>query len=313
MKTFLISGGAGFLGSHLCKTLIKEGKVIAVDNFYTGHMSNLSSLANNPNFKFINADINQPLSINEKIDYVLNFACPASPPKYQKDPVFTLNTCYKGLANMLDLARINDAVILQASTSEIYGDPSQHPQKESYWGNVNPCGIRSCYDEGKRVGETLMFAYAQKYKVKIKVIRIFNTYGPYMDNDDGRVVSNFVVQALSEQPLTIYGNGEQTRSFCYVDDLIVGIVSMLFSEKSFQGPVNIGASFEFSIKELANIVLALTKSKSTIINKALPSDDPDRRHADISLARQKLGFNPQTTLEEGLKKTIEYFSNKINR
>jgi UDP-glucuronate decarboxylase len=314
MKTILITGAAGFLGSHLCKMFIKEGnKIIAVDNFYTGYMKNLDDIKDNPNFKFIEADISKPFDVMEKIDYILNFACPASPIQYQKDPVFTLNVCYSGVLNMLELAKKNNAVILQASTSEVYGDPKEHPQSESYWGNVNPCGLRSCYDEGKRIGETLMFSYAKKYNLKIKVIRIFNTYGPSMDKGDGRVVSNFIIQALTEKPITIYGNGVQTRSFCYVDDLLKGIKAMLFSEDSFRGPVNLGSEFEISVKTLADKVISLTGSKSEIVNKDLPSDDPQRRHADLRLARKNLGYNPQISIDEGLKKTIEYFKDNLRQ
>lgn len=308
MKTFLISGGAGFIGSHLCDRFIKEGhKVIAVDNFYTGSAQNIAHLKNNPLFNFIEADINKPLNIDEKTDFILNFACPASPPKYQKDPVFTLNTCYVGLVNMLEIARRDNAVILQASTSEVYGDPSMHPQKEDYRGNVNPHGIRSCYDEGKRIGETLMFDYFRKYGVRIKVIRIFNTYGPRMEKDDGRVISNFIVQALTNTPITIYGDGAQTRSLCYIDDLIDGIYAMLFSDENFRGPVNLGTDFEVTVKEIAQRIISLTNSKSEIVQKPLPEDDPMRRCADLGLASKRLGYRPKVSIQAGLLKTIEYF------
>lgn len=314
MKTVLISGAAGFLGSHLCDRFIKQGyRVIGIDNFYTGSAKNLSHLDNNSNFNFIKADIINPLKIDEKIDFVLNFACPASPPKYQKDPLQTLNTCYLGLINMLELARINNATILQASTSEVYGDPDakQHPQKESYRGNVNTCGIRSCYDEGKRIGETLMFDYKRKFGVKIKVVRIFNTYGPRMDSEDGRVVSNFIVQALTGKDITIYGSGNQTRSLCFVDDLIDAIVAMLFSRDGFDGAVNIGTDFEVSIKWIADKIIELTNSKSQIILKPLPQDDPTRRKPDLTLAKKELSYLPKISIEDGLKQTIAYFKTQI--
>ena len=280
-----------------------------MDNLYTGKMSNIEDLLDNKNFEFIKHDVTK--RINLKVDQIYNAACPASPPAYQKSPTYTVKTCFLGVMNMLDLAKKNNATMLQFSTSEIYGDPEVHPQTEDYRGNVNPIGIRACYDEGKRVGETLMFDYFREFGSKIKVIRIFNTYGPNMDINDGRVVSNFITQALKGEDITIYGDGTQTRSFCYVDDLIESIVKMMNSDESFAGPVNLGNPGEFTMLELANLIIKLTKSKSKIVFEELPSDDPTKRKPNISLAKEKLGWEPKINLEKGLKKTIAYFKNEV--
>ena len=310
MKRILVTGGAGFLGSHLCRKLVNDGNyVICMDNLYTGKMSNIEDLLDNKNFEFIKHDVTK--RINLKVDQIYNAACPASPPAYQKSPTYTVKTCFLGVMNMLDLAKKNNATMLQFSTSEIYGDPEVHPQTEDYRGNVNPIGIRACYDEGKRVGETLMFDYFREFGSKIKVIRIFNTYGPNMDINDGRVVSNFITQALKGEDITIYGDGTQTRSFCYVDDLIESIVKMMNSDDSFAGPVNLGNPGEFTMLELANLIIKLTKSKSKIVFKELPSDDPTKRKPNISLAKEKLGWEPKINLEKGLKKTIIYFKKEV--
>ena len=308
--TTLITGGAGFIGTNLCKRLLNEGhKVICVDNLYTGQMRNIEPLMNNPNFKFINHNIIEPLNIEEKIDEIYNLACPASPPHYQKDPIFTLQTNFMGICNMLDLAKKNNCKILQASTSEVYGDPLEHPQKETYWGHVNCVGIRSCYDEGKRCAETICFNYINEYKVDVKVIRIFNTYGPSMDKDDGRVVTNFINQALNDKDITIYGDGTQTRSFQFVDDLIEAMIRVMKTDNTFHGPINLGNPNEFTIKELAEMTLDLIKdSKSKIVYEELPQDDPCKRKPDITLAKEKLGWEPKIQLREGLKKTIDFFS-----
>jgi UDP-glucuronate decarboxylase len=314
MKTILIAGAAGFLGSHLCDKFLADGfKVIGLDNFYTGTKNNLAQQENNAKFSFICADIINPVAIDAKVDYILNFACPASPVHYQKDPMFTLNTCYTGLLNLLQVAKKHNAVLMQASTSEVYGDPLVHPQNENYWGNVNPCGVRSCYDEGKRIGETLALNFSRQQKIPVKIIRIFNTYGPRMFCEDGRVVSNFIVQALLNKPITVYGDGTQTRSLCYVDDLVNAISKMLFSDASFEGPVNIGSDFEMTIKEIAEKIIELTSSKSKIVFEPLPSDDPKRRRADLRLASEKLGYKPQVNVDEGLKKTIEYFRGELKK
>ena len=307
--TTLITGGAGFIGTNLCKRLLNDGhKVICVDNLYTGQKRNIEPLMNNPNFKFINHNIIEPLNIEEKIDEIYNLACPASPPHYQKDPIFTLQTNFMGISNMLELAKKNNCKILQASTSEVYGDPLEHPQKESYWGHVNCVGIRSCYDEGKRCAETLCFNYINEYKVDVKIIRIFNTYGPSMDKDDGRVVTNFINQALFDKDITIYGDGTQTRSFQFVDDLIEAMIRVMKTDNTFHGPINLGNPNEFTIKELAEITLELIKdSKSKIVYVELPQDDPCKRKPDIALAKEKLGWEPKIQLREGLKKTIDYF------
>jgi UDP-glucuronate decarboxylase len=305
-ETILISGGSGFLGSHLCEKLLKNGdEVICVDNLFTGDKKNIAHLLKNPYFEFIRHDITLPLFV--EIDGIYNLACPASPIHYQYDPVQTIKTSVNGAINMLGLAKRTKARIFQASTSEVYGDPEIHPQKESYWGNVNPIGIRSCYDEGKRCVETLFFDYYRQHSIEIKVARIFNTYGPRMHPDDGRVVSNFIVQALKDNPITIYGDGSQTRSFCYVDDLIDGMIKMMNSKKSFTGPVNLGNPEEYTIIELAEKIIDLTDSSSRIINKPLPQDDPVRRKPDITLAEKQIKWKPKTSLIEGLTKTINYF------
>ncbi len=305
-KKILVTGGAGFLGSHLCQKLLElNNRVIALDNLYTGRMANLAHLLEHENFHVIKHDVINPINID--IDLIFNLACPASPPHYQKDPLFTTKTSVLGILNILELAQKNNARILQASTSEVYGDPEKHPQPESYKGSVNPIGIRACYDEGKRCAESLMFDHKRMYETDIKIVRIFNTYGPHMDPNDGRVVSNFIIQALQNQPITMYGDGNQTRSFCYVDDLINGIVSMMGSKKSFTGPVNLGNPIEFNLLELAQLILDLTDSKSQIIFKPLPEDDPTRRQPDISLAKEKLNWEPKINLKTGLEKTIPYF------
>lgn len=304
----LITGGAGFIGSHLCKKMIDAGnQVVCVDNLYTGSENNIQELLENKNFEFIKHNIIVPLELSG-LDQIYNLACPASPPHYQKDPVFTTKTSVIGSLNMLELAKKNNAVILQGSTSEVYGDPKIHPQPENYWGNVNPIGIRACYDEGKRCAETLFFDYHRFHGLDIRVVRIFNTYGPNMDPRDGRVVSNFINQALKNEDLTIYGDGSQTRSFQYIDDLLKGMVLMMNNKKKFVGPVNMGNPDEFMVKELAEKVLAMIpESKSKIIFQDLPQDDPKQRKPDISLAKKELDWEPKIRLEEGLKKTIEYF------
>jgi UDP-glucuronate decarboxylase len=303
----LVTGGAGFLGSHLCEKLIESGhEVLCVDNLFTGSKENIKHLLTNPNFEFMRHDVTFPLYV--EVDQIYNLACPASPKHYQSDPAQTTKTSVIGAINMLGLAKRTGARILQASTSEVYGDPEVHPQPEEYWGKVNPIGIRSCYDEGKRCAETLFFDYHRQYGVEIKVMRIFNTYGPRMDRNDGRVVSNFIVQALQGSNITIYGDGSQTRSFCYVDDLIAGMISLMNSPKDVIGPINIGNPNEFSISELVIEVISLTNSKSKIIELPLPEDDPRQRQPDITKAKNILGWAPSVQLEEGLKKTIEYFA-----
>jgi UDP-glucuronate decarboxylase len=305
MSRVLVTGGAGFLGSHLCDRLLQEGNdVICVDNLFTGSKDNIRHLLSNPNFEFIRHDVTEPLQV--EVDQIYSLACPASPVHYQYDPVKTAKTSVLGAMNMLELARRVKARILQASTSEVYGDPAVHPQPESYRGNVNPIGIRSCYDEGKRMAETLFFDYNRQYGVDIRVIRIFNTYGPRMNKNDGRVVSNFIVQALKNENITIYGDGTQTRSFCYVDDLIEGMYRMM-NQDGFAGPVNIGNPGEFTMLELAQKVIALTASSSKIVYMPLPSDDPTQRKPVIDLAEEKLGWKPTIPLDEGLAKTIEFF------
>jgi UDP-glucuronate decarboxylase len=302
----LVTGGAGFIGSHLCKRLIKEKyDVICLDNFFTGQKRNIEHLIGNPYFELLRHDVTFPYYA--EIDQIYNLACPASPPHYQHDPVQTIKTSVHGAINMLGLAKRTGARILQASTSEIYGDPSVHPQEESYWGNVNPIGVRSCYDEGKRCAETLFFDYHRQNRVEIKIVRIFNTYGPFMHPNDGRVVSNFITQALKGEDITIYGDGTQTRSFCYIDDLIDAFVKMMNSRSEFTGPVNIGNPCEFSIKELAEKIISLIKSKSKIQYLPLPQDDPRQRKPDITLAKKELMWEPKVALEDGLKETIAYF------
>jgi UDP-glucuronate decarboxylase len=305
----LVTGGAGFIGSHLCKRLLAEGnEVVCLDNFFTGSEDNIRPLLKDNKFEVLRHDISFP--VQREVDQIYNLACPASPVHYQFDPVQTTKTSVIGAINVLDLAKKTKATVLQASTSEVYGDPEVHPQPESYWGKVNPIGIRSCYDEGKRCAETLFFDYYRQHAVDIRVIRIFNTYGPNMHPKDGRVVSNFIVQALKNEDITIYGNGSQTRSFQYIDDLVEGMIRMMNNKDKFVGPVNIGNPDEFTIHELAEKVLKLIpESRSKIIYKDLPSDDPRQRKPDISLAKAKLDWEPKIKLEEGLKKTIEYFRN----
>ena len=308
MKRILVTGGAGFLGSHLCEWLLRDGhEVICVDNFYTGNKRNVGHLLDNKKFELIRHDITIPLYGVEKVDEIYNLACPASPVHYQHDPVQTTKVNVIGAINMLGLAKRIGAKILQASTSEVYGDPAVHPQTESYWGNVNSIGPRSCYDEGKRCAETLFFDYYRQHKMPIKVVRIFNTYGPRMDPKDGRVVSNFIVQALRGKDITIYGDGKQSRSFCYVDDLIEAMVCMMSTDPNTTGPINIGNPNEFTMLELAHQVIELTGSRSSIIYQPLPEDDPRQRQPDISKAWTVLGWHPHIQLTEGLKRTIEYF------
>lgn len=310
MKKILVTGGSGFIGSHLCERLLREGnEVICLDNFFTGQKKNVVHLLENPFFELVRHDVTQPYFV--EVDQIYNLACPASPIHYQFNPIKTVKTSVMGAINMLGLAKRIKAPILQASTSEVYGDPHVHPQVESYWGNVNPIGIRSCYDEGKRCAETLCMDYHRQNGVKVKIIRIFNTYGPRMFMHDGRVVSNFVVQALQNQDITIYGDGSQTRSFQYVDDLVEGMIKMMATPDSFIGPVNLGNPGEFTIKQLAQTVIDMTGSRSKIVYKPLPADDPTQRKPDISLARQHLNWEPHIKLEEGLAKTIAYFENEL--
>ena len=309
-KVILITGGAGFIGSHLCERLLNEGNdVICLDNFFTGSKDNIRHLLGNNRFELVRHDITKEYMAEVKQIY--NFACPASPVHYQYNPIKTIKTSVLGVTNMLGLAKRCRARILQASTSEVYGDPKVHPQSEDYWGNVNPIGIRSCYDEGKRVAETLMMDYHRQNGVDIRIIRIFNTYGPRMAEHDGRVVSNFIVQALKNEDITVYGDGMQTRSFCYVDDLVDGAIRMMNNEKGFIGPVNLGNTVETPIIEFAKIIIDLTGSSSKIVHKPLPSDDPTQRRPDITLAGEMLGWKPSVELRTGLKKTIEYFDKKL--
>lgn len=309
-KRILVTGGAGFLGSHLCERLIDAGHdVLCVDNFFTGTRRNVAHLLDNARFELHRHDVTFPLYV--EVDEIYNLACPASPIHYQFDPVQTTKTSVLGAINMLGLAKRVKAKLLQASTSEVYGDPTQHPQREEYWGNVNPIGFRSCYDEGKRCAETLVFDYVRQHKLQAKVIRIFNTYGPRMHPSDGRVVSNFVVQALAGKNITIYGDGSQTRSFCYVDDLVEAMIRMMATDREMTGPINIGNPSEFTIKELGELVIELTGSKSKLIYEPLPSDDPKQRQPDIRKAREKLGWEPTVPLRVGLIKTIDYFDNLL--
>jgi UDP-glucuronate decarboxylase len=311
-KRVLVTGGAGFLGSHLCERLLKDGhEVLCIDNFFTGTKDNLKHLLNNPYFEIMRHDITFPLFV--EIDEIYNLACPASPVHYQHDPVQTTKTSVHGAINMLGLAKRLKAKIFQASTSEVYGDPKVHPQPESYWGRVNPVGPRSCYDEGKRCAETLFFDYRRQHRLGIKVARIFNTYGPRMHPNDGRVVSNFIVQALRNQPITLYGDGAQTRSFCYVDDLIEGIVRLMDSPDELTGPINLGNPVEFSMVELAETIIELTGARSEMVRQPLPQDDPRHRRPDISLAKRYLGWAPKVSLQDGLKPTIAYFDHLLRK
>ncbi|HBI15631.1 MAG TPA: NAD-dependent dehydratase [Desulfobulbaceae bacterium] len=310
LKQIAVTGGAGFLGSHLCRRLLDEGhNVICVDNFFTGTKDNILPLMDNNRFEVLRHDVTFPLYI--EVDEIYNLACPASPVHYQHDPVQTTKTSVHGAINMLGLAKRVKARIFQASTSEVYGDPQVHPQTEAYWGHVNPIGYRSCYDEGKRCAETLFFDYRRQHNLRIKVARIFNTYGPNMHPNDGRVVSNFIMQALQDRPITIYGDGSQSRSFCYVDDLIEAFLRLMATPDDFTGPVNLGNPNEFTIRELAEKVISLTNSRSNLDYRPLPQDDPAQRRPDIALAREKLGWEPKIQLEEGLKRTIPYFENLL--
>ena len=307
-QTILVTGGGGFIGSHLCELLLSRGNdVICLDNFFTGSKNNIRHLLSNPSFELIRHDVTIPIAL--EVDAIYNLACPASPIHYQHDPVQTIRTNVLGAMNMLELARRLRIPILQSSTSEVYGDPKEHPQRETYWGNVNPIGVRSCYDEGKRCAETLFFDYHRQYGLPIKVVRIFNTYGPRMLPNDGRVVSNFIVQALKGHDITIYGDGSQTRSFCCVSDLVVGLEAMMHTPNRVTGPVNLGNPGEFTVRELAETIIRITGSKSKIVYKPLPQDDPARRKPDVSLASELLGWTPEIALEDGLRQTIDYFRN----
>ncbi len=311
-KRVLVTGGAGFLGSHLCERLLAAGHdVLCVDNFYTGAKENIAHLQGDSNFEVMRHDVTFPLYV--EVDEIFNLACPASPVHYQNDPVSTTKTSVHGAINLLGLAKRVNARIFQASTSEVYGDPKVHPQKEEYWGHVNPVGVRSCYDEGKRCAETLFFDYWRQCQLSIKVVRIFNTYGPRMHPNDGRVVSNFIMQALTDQPITIYGDGSQTRAFCYVDDLIDGFLSFMDTPDEVTGPMNMGNPGEFTIAELAHLVIELTNSKSQLVGEPLPFDDPTQRCPDITFARETLGWEPRVPLRDGLQKTIEYFEEVVRR
>lgn len=311
MKTILIAGGAGFIGTNLTKRLLSEGnKIIALDNFHTGYKKNIDEIIHD-NFTFIKHDIVNPLKIAEEIDEIYNLASPASPPHYQANPLQTIKTNVYGTFNLLDLAAEHDAKFLQSSTSEVYGEPLEHPQKESYWGNVNPNGLRSCYDESKRCGESICFNYNRQHDARVKVVRIFNTYGPHMNPEDGRVVTNFIIQALKDEDITVYGDGSQTRSFCYIDDMVEGLIKMMQSPESFTGPVNLGNPGEFTILEFAKMVIDKIGSNSQIVYCPLPLDDPTQRKPDITLAKEKLNWEPKIILDEGLDKTIEYYKKVI--
>lgn len=310
MKRILITGGAGFIGSHLCERLLNEGNdVICLDNFFTGSRDNVRHLLGNNHFELVRHDITKEYFA--EVDQIYNLACPASPPHYQYNPIKTIKTSVLGVTNMLGLAKRCKATILQASTSEVYGDPKVHPQTEDYWGNVNPIGVRSCYDEGKRCAETLMMDYHRQNKVDVRIVRIFNTYGPNMDMNDGRVVSNFIIQALQNHDITIYGDGLQTRSFCYVDDLVDGMIRMMNGK--YIGPINLGNPSERTIMDFAKLIIEMTSSKSKIVYKDLPNDDPMQRQPDITLAKEKLGWEPKTNINEGLQKTIKYFEKKLKK
>ena len=308
MAKILVTGGVGFLGSHLCQTLINQGhQVTALDNLYTGSRQNIESIANHPGFNFLQEDVRIPFDFKNDFDEIFNLACPASPIHYQKTPLKTMQTSIYGAFHVLEFAQQNQSKVLQASTSEVYGDPKVHPQPESYWGNVNPYGMRSCYDEGKRAAESIFFDFHRQFQLPIKVVRIFNTFGPFMNPKDGRVVSNFIMQAIQNEDITIYGDGQQTRSFCYVDDLIRGLIAMMQSDQSVTGPINLGTTYEFSMLELAEKIIQLTHSESQIIFKPLPEDDPKERQPDLTLAKEDLNWEPQVPFEEGLIKTIDYF------
>jgi len=312
MANILVTGGAGFLGSHLCKTLIEKGHhVTALDNLYTGSLNNINSIADHPRFKFTQEDVRIPFDFKNDFDQIYNLACPASPIHYQKTPLKTMQTSIYGAFHVLEFAQQNQSKVLQASTSEVYGDPKIHPQPENYWGNVNPHGLRSCYDEGKRAAESIFFDFHRQFQLPIKIVRIFNTFGPFMNPKDGRVVSNFMMQALQNEDITIYGDGQQTRSFCYIDDLIRGLIVMMQSDKNLTGPVNLGTTNEFSMLELAEKIIQLTHSQSQIIFKPLPEDDPRERQPDLTLAKEQLNWEPQVSFEEGLLRTIDYFKGVV--
>lgn len=313
MAKILITGGVGFLGSHLCQALINHGHhVTALDNLYTGSLQNKELLSDHQRFTFLKKDVRIPFDFKNDFDEIYNLACPASPIYYQKTPLKTMQTSIYGAFNVLDFAFQNQSKVLQASTSEVYGDPEIHPQPESYWGNVNPHGIRSCYDEGKRASESIFFDFHRQFHLPIKIVRIFNTYGPLMSPNDGRVVSNFIIQAIQNEDITIYGDGQQTRSFCYVDDLIRGLIEMMQSDESVIGPINLGTTYEFSMLELAEKIIQFTHSQSKIVFKPLPEDDPKERQPDLTLAKQKLNWEPQVPFEEGLLNTIEYFKGLLD-
>ncbi|PCI94629.1 NAD-dependent dehydratase [Candidatus Aerophobetes bacterium] len=313
-KKALVTGGAGFLGSHMCEKLLESGyKVLCLDNFQTGSIDNIAHLGSNPDFSYIKHDVSNPIPEIENLDEIYNFACAASPPQYQKDPIHTMKTCVLGALNILELATKANTKVFQASTSEVYGDPNEHPQKESYWGHVNPHGIRSCYDEGKRSAETIFFDYLRTKKARIKVGRIFNTYGPRMNLNDGRVISNFIVQCLQGSPITIYGSGMQTRSFCYVSDLIDAIYTFMQTPDQIVGPINLGNPDEYTIEDTAHKILKMTRSSSVISFHDLPEDDPQKRRPDISLAYKELKWKPKVSLSEGLQTTIHYFKEELSR
>lgn len=312
MAKILVTGGVGFLGSHLCKTLINQGhQVTALDNLYTGSLNNINLIANHSHFQFVQEDVRIPFDFKNDFDQIYNLACPASPIHYQKTPLKTMQTSIYGAFHVLEFAQQNQSMVLQASTSEVYGDPEIHPQPESYWGNVNPHGLRSCYDEGKRAAESIFFDFHRQFQLPIKIVRIFNTFGPFMNPKDGRVVSSFIMQALQNEDITIYGDGQQTRSFCYVDDLIRGLIAMMESEDSITGPINLGTTYEFSMLELAEKIIQLTHSQSKIIFKPLPEDDPKERQPDLTLAKEQLNWKPQVPFEEGLLRTIDYFKGVV--